>query len=427
MYIVIKLAATYMPSRPSERVILLVLAAVQFTHIMDFMVMMPLAPQLMRELDLGAGQFSALVAAYSIAAGVVGLLSAPFIDRFDRRTLLLWMYAGFTVATLLCGLAPNAHALLIARAIGGAFGGISGSLCLAIVSDIVPPERRASGIGIVMTAFAVAASVGVPVGLQLAQNFGWRSPFTFIAAFAAVIWCIAFRFVPPVRDHIHNGSDKGAAFKELLRDANAGRAIVFMAAMVLGHFSIIPLMSAHFVGDMALPEKYLLLVYMIGGIASVLTAPLVGRLADRHGRQRVFTYMVFAASVIVLTIANAGALPIWATLTIVGFFFAFGSGRFVPGQAIVTLAVPSSRRGAFLSLTSCTRDLVSGVSTTLGGWIVTKQPNGHLLHFNYLGWIAVGFGLLSIVLSRTVRMNDTGAKPTPKPVIDPNHEPQVAG
>ncbi len=416
-----------MPSRPSERVILLVLAAVQFTHIMDFMVMMPLAPQLMRELDLGAGQFSALVAAYSIAAGVVGLLSAPFIDRFDRRTLLLWMYAGFTVATLLCGLAPNAHALLIARAIGGAFGGISGSLCLAIVSDIVPPERRASGIGIVMTAFAVAASVGVPVGLQLAQNFGWRSPFTFIAAFAAVIWCIAFRFVPPVRDHIHNGSDKGAAFKELLRDANAGRAIVFMAAMVLGHFSIIPLMSAHFVGDMALPEKYLLLVYMIGGIASVLTAPLVGRLADRHGRQRVFTYMVFAASVIVLTIANAGALPIWATLTIVGFFFAFGSGRFVPGQAIVTLAVPSSRRGAFLSLTSCTRDLVSGVSTTLGGWIVTKQPNGHLLHFNYLGWIAVGFGLLSIVLSRTVRMNDTGAKPTPKPVIDPNHEPQVAG
>jgi Arabinose efflux permease len=415
-----------MPSRPSERAILLVLAAVQFTHIMDFMVMMPLAPQLMRELDLGAGQFSALVAAYSIAAGVVGLLSAPFIDRFDRRTLMLWVYAGFTVATLLCGLAPNAHALLIARAIGGAFGGISGSLCLAIVSDIVPPERRASGIGIVMTAFAVAASVGVPVGLQLAQSFGWRSPFTFIAAFAAVVWGIAFRFIPPVRGHLASGSNKGAAFNELLRDANAGRAIVFMAAMVLGHFSVIPLLSAHFVGDLALPEKYLSLVYVIGGVASVVTAPYAGRLADRHGRQRVFTYMVIAACLIILVIANAGALPVWGTLTIVGLFFTFGSGRFVPGQAIVTLAVPSSRRGAFLSLTSCTRDLVSGVSTTLGGWIVTKQPNGHLLHFNYLGWIAVGFGLLSIVLARTVRVNDTGPT-TPKPIIDPNHEPQVAG
>ncbi len=416
-----------MPSRPSERAILLILAAVQFTHIMDFMVMMPLAPQLMRELDLGAGQFSALVAAYSIAAGVVGLLSAPFIDRFDRRTLLLWVYAGFTVATLLCGLAPNAHALLIARAIGGAFGGVSGSLCLAIVSDIVPPERRASGIGIVMTAFAVAASVGVPVGLQLAQSLGWRSPFTFIAASAAIVWGVAFRFVPPVRDHIHSGSNKGAAFKELLRDANAGRAIVFMAAMVLGHFSVIPLLSAHFVGDMALPEKYLSLAYVIGGVASVLTAPYAGRLADRLGRQRVFTYMVIAACVIILVIANAGALPIWMTLTIVGLFFTFGSGRFVPGQAIVTLAVPSSRRGAFLSLTSCTRDLVSGMSTTLGGWIVTKQPNGHLLHFNYLGWIAVGFGLLSIVLARTVRINDTGAKPAAKPLIDLHHEPQVAG
>jgi len=415
-----------MPSRPSERAILLVLAAVQFTHIMDFMVMMPLAPQLMRELDLGSGQFSALVAAYSIAAGVVGLLSAPFIDRFDRRTLMLWVYAGFTVATLLCGLAPNAHALLIARAIGGAFGGISGSLCLAIVSDIVPPERRASGIGIVMTAFAVAASVGVPVGLQLAQSFGWRSPFTFIAAFAAVVWGIAFRFIPPVRGHLASGSNKGAAFNELLRDANAGRAIVFMAAMVLGHFSVIPLLSAHFVGDLALPEKYLSLVYVIGGVASVVTAPYAGRLADRHGRQRVFTYMVIAACLIILVIANAGALPVWGTLTIVGLFFTFGSGRFVPGQAIVTLAVPSSRRGAFLSLTSCTRDLVSGVSTTLGGWIVTKQPNGHLLHFNYLGWIAVGFGLLSIVLARTVRVNDTGPT-TPKPIIDPNHEPQVAG
>jgi predicted MFS family arabinose efflux permease len=413
-----------MPSRPSERVILLVLAAIQFTHIMDFMVMMPLAPQLMRELSLGAGQFSALVAAYSIAAGVVGLLCAPFIDRFDRRPLLLWAYTGFAVATLLCGIAPNAHMLLIARAIGGAFGGVSGSLCLTIVSDTVPPERRAAGIGIVMTAFAVAASIGVPVGLQLAQHFGWRSPFNFITAVAVVVWCVAFRFVPPVRGHLQSGVHKGQAFKELLRDANAGRAIVFMAIMVLGHFSIIPLLSAHLVGDVALPEKYLFLIYMIGGAASVVTAPYVGRLADRHGRQRLFTYMVLAASVIILAIANAGPLPVWGTLTLTGCFFIFASGRFVPGQAIITLAVPSSRRGAFLSLTSCARDLASGVSSTMGGWIVSKQPNGHLIHFNWLGWVAVAAGLLSIALARTVHMNDTG---TIRPMPAPRREPQVAG
>jgi len=413
-----------MASRPSERVILLVLAAIQFTHIMDFMVMMPLAPQLMRELNLGAGQFSALVAAYSIAAGVVGLLAAPFIDRFDRRTLLLFAYTGFAVATLLCGLAPNAHMLLIARAIGGAFGGVSGSLCLTIVSDTVPPERRAAGIGIVMTAFAVAASIGVPVGLQLAQHFGWRSPFNFLAAVAAVVWFVAFRFIPPVRGHLQSGVHKGRAFQELLRDANAGRAIVFMAIMVLGHFSIIPLLSAHLVGDVALPEKYLFLIYMVGGAVSVVTAPYVGRLADRHGRQRLFTYMVIAASVIILAIANAGPLPVWGTLTLSGCFFIFASGRFVPGQAIITLAVPSSRRGAFLSLTSCARDLASGMSSTMGGWIVTKQPNGQLVHFNWLGWIALAAGLLSIALARTVHVNDTGMA---RPLLEAQREPQVAG
>lgn len=404
--------APHMPSRPSERVLLLVLAAIQFTHIMDFMVLMPLAPQLMRELSLGAGQFSALVAAYSIAAGVVGLLSAPFIDRFDRRTLLLWAYGGFTIATMLCGLATNAHTLLLARALGGAFGGVSGSLCLAVVSDIIPPERRAAGIGIVMTAFAFAAAIGVPVGLQLAQSFGWRSPFTSLAVIAAVVWCVVFRLVPPVRGHLQSGANKGQAFKELLRDANAGRAIVFMGLMVLGHFSVIPLLSPHLVGDLALPEKYLSVVYFIGGVLSVVTAPRVGRMADRYGRHRVFTYMVATASVIIFAIANAGPLPVWVTLVLGGLFFIFASGRFVPGQAIVTLAVPSSRRGAFLSLTSCARDLASGISSTLGGWIVVKQPNGHLAHFNWLGWTAIAAGLASIAVARTVHVQDTGG-PSP--------------
>ena len=404
--------APHMPSRPSERVLLLVLAAIQFTHIMDFMVLMPLAPQLMRELSLGAGQFSALVAAYSIAAGVVGLLSAPFIDRFDRRTLLLSAYGGFTIATMLCGLATNAHTLLLARALGGAFGGVSGSLCLAVVSDIIPPERRAAGIGIVMTAFAFAAAIGVPVGLQLAQSFGWRSPFTSLAVIAAVVGCVVFRLVPPVRGHLQSGANKGQAFKELLRDANAGRAIVFMGLMVLGHFSVIPLLSPHLVGDLALPEKYLSVVYFIGGVLSVVTAPRVGRMADRYGRQRVFTYMVATASVIIFAIANAGPLPVWVTLVLGGLFFIFASGRFVPGQAIVTLAVPSSRRGAFLSLTSCARDLASGISSTLGGWIVVKQPNGHLAHFNWLGWTAIAAGLASIAVARTVHVQDTGG-PSP--------------
>jgi predicted MFS family arabinose efflux permease len=259
-----------------------------------------------------------------------------------------------------------------------------------------------------MTAFAVAAAIGVPVGLQLAHVWGWRMPFFVVAAVGALVWCAVFRVLPPVRGHLQAGANKGQAFRDLMRDANAGRGILFMAVMVLGHFSIIPLLSPHLVGDLALPERYLAVVYFIGGVMSVITAPRVGRLADRHGRQRVFTYMVIAASIVILVITNVGPLPVWATLVLAAFFFTFASGRFVPGQAIVTLAVPSSRRGAFLSLTSCARDLASGLASTLGGWIVAKQPDGRLLHFNWLGWIAVGAGLVSILLARTVRVNDQG-------------------
>jgi predicted MFS family arabinose efflux permease len=239
-------------------------------------------------------------------------------------------------------------------------------------------------------------------------------PFLVLAGVGLVVWGLVYRFIPPVRGHLQSGADKGKAFKELLRDANAGRGILFMAVMVLGHFSIIPLLSPHLVGDLALPEKYLFLVYFIGGVVSVFTAPQVGKLADRYGRQRVFTIMVMAASVIILVITNAGPLPVWGTLTLAGFFFMFASGRFVPGQAIVTLAVPSSRRGAFLSLTSCARDLASGIASTLGGWIVLKQPDGRLVHYNWLGWIAVGTGLVSILLAYQVRVNDKGV-PIPLP------------
>src|SRR6185503_10692500 len=161
-------------NRLSERPLLFLLAAVQFTHIMDFMILMPLGPQLMRDLNIGPGQFSALVAAYTISSGVVGLLAAPFIDRFDRRKLLLLAYAGFTLATLVCALSQNAATLLIARVLSGAFGGLSISMVMSIISDVVPPERRATGIGIVMTAFSVAAAVGIPFGLKLAQLFRWE-------------------------------------------------------------------------------------------------------------------------------------------------------------------------------------------------------------------------------------------------------------
>jgi predicted MFS family arabinose efflux permease len=400
----------------SERSLLMLLAAVQFTHIVDFMILMPLGPQLMRELHIGPGHFSALVAAYTISSGVVGLLAAPFIDRFDRRKLLLIAYGGFIAGTLACALSQDAAALLAARALSGAFGGLSISMVMAIVGDVVPAQRRAAGVGIVMTAFSAAAAVGVPFGLQLAQSFRWEAPFFMLAGIAGAVWVVALVRLPAVRGHLE-GSDAPRAFGQLLRDANAGRALLFMTTMVLGHFAVIPLMSPYLVSNVGLPERDLFLLYFTGGILTVFTAPAIGRLADRLGRYRVFAGLVAVACVVTLAITHAGRLPVWGVLILSSSFFVFASGRFVPGQAIMTLAVPASRRGAFMSLSGCARDLTMGVTSSIGGWLVAKAPSGELLNYDWLGWLSVVAGLASVWLAGRVRVNDGASLPPalPKP------------
>ncbi len=387
---------------------MLLLAAVQFTHILDFMVVMPLGQQFMRELNITPAQFSHLVAAYTISAGVIGLLTAPFMDRFDRRKVLLIAYAGFFVGTLACALSHTAGTLLASRAICGAFGGVSGATIMAIVGDIVPPQRRASGMAVIMGAFAAAAALGVPFGLFLAQKFRWEMPFVLIAGMGVVVWALIYVTLPPIRAHLDNDTPLHhfTAFFELLRDDNAGRALLFMSALVMGHFAIIPLLAPYMVTNIGLPENKLFLIYMVGGICSALTAPFCGKLADRFGRLRVYTILISVACAVTLWISNSGPMPVWAVLVSAGMFFTFASGRFIPAQAILSLAVPARRRGSFMSLTSCTRDLTSGITSSLGGWIVTKSPAGQLVNYDKLGWLAVAMSLLSLWLASRVHVKE---------------------
>lgn len=393
--------------RISERALLLLLAAIQCTHIMDFMVMMPLGPQLMRELGLNPGQFSGLVAAYTLAAGVVGMMAAPFIDRVDRRPLLLLTYAGFLVGTLACGLAHTHGTLLAARLVCGMFGGISGTLVMAIVADVVPPERRASGMGVVMTAFSAAAALGVPAGLFLAQKFRWEMPFFVVAGAGALVWLALLRFLPAVRGHLSvPPSERRGAFLALFRNANAGWAMLFMAAMVLGHMTIVPLLSPFLVRNTGFPESKLFLVYLVGGVLTIFTSPLVGRLADRYGRMRVLAVLIAIACAVILLISHSGPAPMALMLVKTGLFFVFASGRFVPAQAISSLAVSSAQRGGFMSLSTCVRDLASGAAAGLAGWVVVEGSDGLMHHFDRLGWIAVSASLIGLWIGSRVRAVD---------------------
>ncbi len=388
----------------TERRLLLLLAAVQFTHIMDFMVMMPLGPQLMRELHIGPERFGNLISAFALTAGIVGLAMAPFTDRFDRRKLLLICYAGFTLGTLACGFSTNANTLMLARAICGAFGGVSGATIMAIVADVVPAERRARGMGVIMTAFSAAAALGVPLGLKIAQVWKWEGPFLVVAGIAAFVWVGLFRILPPVRGHLSGGKVRsGRDFLTLLRSGNAWLGLALMATMVFGHFTVIPFLSPYLVANVGLPEHNLFLIYLTGGMVTIFTGPFVGKLADRHGRFLMYIILVAGACVVIRLLTSAGPLPLPATLLLAAGFFAFASGRFVPGQAVISMAVPSARRGAYMSLIACSRDLASGLTAALGAKIVSEGPSGKLLHFDRLGWLAIAVSIGSLAIFRLVK------------------------
>lgn len=388
----------------SERNLLLLLAAVQFTHIMDFMIMLPLGPQLMRELGISAQQFGGLISSFAITAGIVGLAMAPFADRFDRRKLLLFCYAGFTLGTLACGFADSGVTLLWARAVCGAFGGVSGATIMAIIADVVPVERRARGMGIVMTAFSAAAALGVPLGLKLAQMWKWEAPFLVVAGIAALVWMGLYRNLPPVRGHLTGGLIRsGRDFVELLGNRNAWIGLCLMVAMVFGHFTILPYLAPYLVGNVGLPEKSLFMVYLTGGLLTIFTGPFIGRMADRHGRFLLYVILVTGACMVIRLLTSSGPLPIWQSLVLAGLFFIFASGRFIPGQAVISMAVRSNQRGAYMSLVACSRDLASGIVTVIGGHIVVEGSKGQLLYFDRLGWLAIGVSIVSLGIFRLLK------------------------
>ncbi len=388
-----------------ERLLLLMLASVQFTSIVDFMVVMPLGPQLMRALQINPAQFGLIVSCYTIAAGLAGLTASSVLDRFGRKSAFLTLYAGFLIGTLLCGLSWSYGTLLAARVVTGAFGGILGGMSLAIVGDVFPEERRGRATGVLMSAFAVASVVGVPVGLWLGTKYGWQTPFLVLAALAFPIFFIALRTLPPLREHLIGEPHAHPLRKLVATFAHGGhlRAFALTIALMFGSFSLIPYISVYLVSNAGVLEEQLPWVYVTGGALTLVGAPWIGRMADRFGKLQVYRVVAVISGGLMLAVANLWVAPLIVSVGLVGVLMVANAGRMVAALAMITGSVERAQRGGFMSANSAVQHLASGLGAYIGGLILVKRADGVLLHFDRVGLLAAAFTALSIWLAGRVR------------------------
>jgi MFS transporter, DHA1 family, inner membrane transport protein len=391
-----------------EKLLLFVLACLNFTHVMDFMIMMPLGPQLSAFFNITPQQFAILVSAYSTSAGISGFLVAFIADRFPRKTIIFWCYVGFVIGTLACALAPTYGLLMAARIFAGIFGGVLGAQVMTIVSDTFAYERRARAMGVVMTAFAVASVVGIPLALRLTTMFSWHAPFWFIGLVGIVVIGLIWLYVPILDGHINssNQTSPWQVLSAILKNPNQRRALLLTSVIMLGHFSIIPFISPCLVTNVGFSVKNLDLIYLVGGAATLITSPIVGRIADKKGKLPVFITFALLSTIPMFLITNMmpnTTMPLILLVAVI--FFVFSNGRLIPTQAMVSSVVEPEQRGGFLAINTSVQLLMQGLAVYLAGLVIQKNDAGKLIHYNWVGYAAIVSILISIFIAKTIRIN----------------------
>ncbi len=393
------------PRQLNERFLLFVLAAIQFTATVDFLIILPLGPQYMRVFNINPGQFGLIVSAYAIAAGISGVTTGVFLDRFDRKRALLWLYFGFTIGTLFCAIAPTYQLLVAARAVAGAFGGVAGAFILSIIGDVVPEGRRGRAMGLVMSSFSVASICGVPLGLLLASHISWHVPFFALAAISLLVLAVAASVLPPLRGHLEKAHDAHPIARLLAVLAERGHrmAFIFMAVLTFTGFLIFPNLANYMVLNVGLTEKQLPLIYLSGGLCTVFTMNWIGRWADLSGKPRVFTIMSLSSLVPILLLTNLPRVPLVVAIGVSTLLMICMSGRFVPAMAMMTASVEARYRGGFMSMNSSVQQLASGLAAFVSGHLLGQASGGQITHYPVIGAISVTCALLCIYLAKYLK------------------------
>ncbi|MCE2666619.1 MAG: MFS transporter [Limnohabitans sp.] len=394
-----------------ERWLLLTLASIQFTSVLDFMIMMPLGPQLTELFGISASEFGFLVSAYTFSAGLSGLLAATYIDRFGRKRMMLTLYPLFGAAALACSFAPTFAWLLVARVASGFFGGVLMALSQTIVAEVIPFERRGRAMSVVMTSFSVATVAGVPLALFLASHFNWHAPFLAIALMVSVCALGAAKTLPSLKGHLaaHPSGDSApnmlANLRLVLVDPNHLRAYAMSASMVFAGFAVIPYIALYLQGNAGFKPEQIPYVYLTGGICTLISARLIGHWSDRAGKAYAFRRLALLMPVPLLAMTLSAGLPMVGVLLVSSVLFVVMSGRMIPGMALIGAAADPRRRGSFMTLNSAVQSLAMGLAALVGGQILGRDGNGHLTHYWMAALLGGGASLLSFVLASKLRLH----------------------
>lgn len=386
----------------AEWSLLLVLAAVNFTHILDFVIVMPLGDQLRHQLEITPAQFSAVVSAYGLAAMIVGIASSTIVDRFDRKTVLIAAFGGFVAATFYCGLSRSYTHLLLARCLTGLFGGVAASTVMAIIGDAFLDHQRGKAIGVVTSSFAVASIIGLPIGLWLSILFKtWTAAFHGIGIVAAIVFFVAVWKLPNFSGHRKNAIRNPALqFAAVVRQRNHLLAFAMMLASVLGTFTIVPFIAPYLQANCGRRAEDLPIVYAIAGLCTLVSLNIVGWGTDRYGAKRLFMFCASGAVIMTLVITNLPPISLFTAVMTTTFFMVLASGRSVPAQAMMLQASDPSLRGAFMTLNTSVTHLGTAIGPLITGLVMGEtRPGGELTHFAIAGAIAAAFGCTAIALS----------------------------
>lgn len=384
-----------------QKLVITLLALTQFTVVLDFMVMSPLGDILMKSMDMTTLQFGFAVLSYGLSAGISGLLTAGFADKFDRKKLLLFFYIGFIAGTLFCGLATSYPLLIAARIFTGVFGGVIGSISMAIVADLFSIQQRGRVMGFLQMGFGASQVLGIPISLYLAYAWGWQSPFLMIVGLAILIWLVILFKMQPITKHLEIQTDRNV-FQHLWHTiANREYRIGFMATALLslGGFMMMPWGSAFAINNLGMNDDQLKILFMVAGVSTLLIMPIIGKLSDKMDKFRLFAFASLWLIAVVLVYTNLSITPFWIVMLINVMMMMGIMSRMVPSMALATSLPEMKDRGAFMSINSSLQQMAGGLAAGLSGMIVVQKDKfSPLEHYDVLGIVVVCITLVCIFM-----------------------------